>query len=137
MWSRECLKAHREQSLRILIEFAQRQSTWHKKRLGHLNADRLREEDLRDVPVMTKQDLMANFDSIVTDPRLTLDMLENHLAGLNNDAYLLDRYHVVSSGGSSGRRGVFIYDWDAWALCYLSLRRYSLLKIAQAERAAI
>ena len=135
MWSRECLQAHREQSLRMLVEVAQRQSPWHKKRLGHLNADHLREEDLRDIPVMTKQDLMANFDSIVTDPCLTLDMLENHLAGLTKDAYLLDRLHVVSSGGSSGRRGVFVYDWDGWTLCYLSLRRYSFSKIAQTERA--
>lgn len=64
MWSRECLQAHREQSLRMLVEVAQRQSPWHKKRLGHLNADQLREEDLRDIPVMTKQDLMANFDDL-------------------------------------------------------------------------
>jgi phenylacetate-CoA ligase len=119
---------------RILVDVVQRQSTWHKKRLGHLNADRLLEEDLRHIPVMTKQDLMANFDSIVTDPRLTLDALEKHLTGLTDDAYLLERYHVVSSGGSSGQCGVFVYDWDAWTLCYLSLRRYSFLRNAQAER---
>ncbi|HEV3482004.1 MAG TPA: hypothetical protein VGR97_06700 [Candidatus Acidoferrales bacterium] len=133
-WSRERLQAHREQSLRTLVEVAQRQSRWHRGRLGHLNPRCLREEDLSDLPVMTKQDLMTNFDSILTDPRLKLDALESHLAGLTTDAYFLDRYHVVSSSGSSGRRGVFVYDWDAWTLCYLSLRRYGFLKIAQAER---
>ncbi|HKV04875.1 MAG TPA: hypothetical protein VJO53_07190 [Candidatus Acidoferrales bacterium] len=83
---------------------------------------------------MTKRDLMSNFDSIVTDPRLRLDELEKHLSDLTSDAYFLDRYHVVSSSGSSGRRGVFVYDWDAWTLCYLSLRRYSFLKIAEAQQ---
>jgi phenylacetate-CoA ligase len=61
----------------------------------------------------------------VTDPTLSLDLIESHLSKLTTDGYLLDRYHAVESGGSSGRRGVFVYDWDAWTLCYLSLRRYS------------
>lgn len=133
-WSRERLQAERERSLRILVEVAKRQSSWHRKRLAHLDARLLREQDLAEIPVMTKQDLMSNFDSIVTDPRLKLDVLERHLGGLTADAYLLDRYHAVSSGGSSGRRGVFVYDWQAWTLCYLSLRRYSFMKIAEAER---
>ena len=128
-WSRERLQAERQRSLRTLIEVAQQQSTWHRKRLAHLNARLLREQDLTDIPVMTKQDLMANFDLIVTDPRLRLDVLEDYLGGLTSDAYLFDRYHVVTSGGSSGRRGVFVYDWQAWTLCFLTLRRYSLLKI--------
>ena len=80
MWPRERLQAERERSLRALVEVAQRQSPWHRERLGHLNARRLREEDLGHIPVMTKQDLMANFDAIVTDRRLRLDLLESHLA---------------------------------------------------------
>lgn len=133
-WPRERLRAHREQSLRVLIGVAQRQSKWHSERLDHLDATRLREHDLPDIPVMTKQDLMSNFDSIVTDPHLKLAALEEHLTDLTADAYFLDRYHVVSSSGSSGRRGVFVYDWDAWTLCYLSLRRYSFVRFAEARR---
>jgi phenylacetate-CoA ligase len=135
-WPRERLFVQREQSLRVLIDVAQRQSSWHRDRLGHLNARTLREADLAGIPAMTKQELMTNFDSIVTDRRLNLDLLEKYLAELRSDEYLFDRYHVVTSGGSSGRRGVFVYDWDAWTLCYLSLRRYSSLKIAQAGRAS-
>ena len=40
------------------------------------------------------------------------------------DAYLLDEFHVVASGGSSGQRGVFVYGWDAWATCYSSIARF-------------
>jgi phenylacetate-coenzyme A ligase PaaK-like adenylate-forming protein len=73
---------------------------------------------------MTKDDLMANWDGIVTDPRLSLDRVEEHLLSLSGDAYLLDRYHAVASSGSSGRRGVFVYDWEAWLAFALCLRRY-------------
>ena len=73
---------------------------------------------------MTKSDLMDNFDDIVTDRRLTLDVCERHVDALHADAYLLDEFHVVASGGSSGRRGVFVYGWDAWALCYSSITRF-------------
>ena len=43
---------------------------------------------------------------------------------LRGDAYLLDEFHVVASGGSSGQRGVFVYGWDAWATCYSSIARF-------------
>ena len=39
-------------------------------------------------------------------------------------AYLLGEYQVVASGGSSGRRGVFVYGWDAWAICWASMMRF-------------
>jgi phenylacetate-coenzyme A ligase PaaK-like adenylate-forming protein len=63
---------------------------------------------------MTKEDLMSNWDGIVTDPRLSLEMVEQHLEGLTGDAYLLGHFHAVASSGSSGRRGVFVYDWEGW-----------------------
>jgi len=60
---------------------------------------------------MTKDDLMANWDRVVTDRRLTLDLVEGHLAALESDAYLFDQVHAVASGGSTGRRGIFVYGW--------------------------
>ena len=63
------------------------------------------EADLERLPVMTKADLMDNFDDIVTDARLSRDLCEDHLE--RADEYLLDEFHVVASGGSSGQRGVF------------------------------
>jgi hypothetical protein len=76
---------------------------------------------------MTKDDLMANWDAIVTDPRVTLEGTERHLAGLTSDAYLLDEYHAAASGGSSGRRGAFVYGFDAWAVAQAGFIRPMLL----------
>src|SRR6185503_3833091 len=82
--------------------------------------------DLRALPIMTKDDLMNHFAEIVTDPRLTRDIVEAHLAALTTDAYLFDTYHACASGGSSGRRGAFVYDFDAWAICFISYLRFQL-----------
>ncbi len=76
----------------------------------------LDEAGLRELPPMTKTDLMDNFDQIVTDERLSLDLVNAHLQTVSTPSYLLDRYTAITSGGSSGRRGVFVYDWEAWRL---------------------
>ena len=69
---------------------------------------------------------MDHFDEIVTDPRLTRSMVEAHLDNPPANTYLLDTYHVVASGGSSGQRGVFVYDWEGWADFYLGISRYNV-----------
>jgi len=125
-WSAERLAAHRRDALRLLVGTAQIRSPWHRRRLAGVDPDRIDEEGLAALPVMTKDDLMGNFDDIVTDPQVRLDVVETHLEGLAEDAYLFDRYHAVASGGSSGRRGVFVYDWDEWTLFYLGIARYEL-----------
>ncbi|HEV8623389.1 MAG TPA: phenylacetate--CoA ligase family protein [Acidimicrobiia bacterium] len=125
-WSAERLAAYRREALRLLVGTAQIRSPWHRRRLAGVDPDRLDEAGLAALPVMTKDDLMGNFDDIVTDPQVRLDVIETHLEGLAEDAYLLGRYHAVASGGSSGRRGVFVYDWDEWTLFYLGIARYEL-----------
>jgi phenylacetate-CoA ligase len=125
-WSAERLAIHRRDALRQLVRTAQDRSPWHRRRLAGVDPDTLGEEGLAALPVMTKDDLMGNFDEILTDPQLSLDIIEAHIEGLTEDAYLFDRYHAVASGGSSGRRGVFVYDWDGWTLVYLGLVRYEL-----------
>jgi hypothetical protein len=112
-WTPEQVRAERLRGLRELIAHARAHSPWHRKRLADVDPERCTEDDLRRLPVMTKHDLMSHFDAIVTDPRLTRAVVERHLDALTRDAYLLDEYHVCASGGSSGQRGVFLYERDA------------------------
>lgn len=125
-WPPERLGTERERRLRALLRIAKERSSWHRDRLRDVDADAVREEDLPHLPAMTKDDLMDDFDAIVTDPRLTLDVVNGHIDGLTTDAYLLDRYHAVASGGSSGRRGVFVYDWEAWAAVWAGFLRCTM-----------
>ncbi|HZQ76098.1 MAG TPA: hypothetical protein VFE55_02130 [Acidimicrobiia bacterium] len=123
-WPAERIAEHRQAELRRLVKVARDVSPWHRKRLSALDIDALDETTLAELPTMTKDDVMEHWDEIVTDDRLRLDDAEAHLDGLAADAYLLDRYHVVSTGGTTGRQGVFAYDWDNWTTCWWSAMRF-------------
>ena len=129
-WSAERLSAERTSRLRTLIGDAQTHAPWHRERLRDVNPSTISEEELAEtVPVMTKAEMMDNFEDVLTDRRLTREKVEHHLDSLQGDAYLLDEYHVVATGGSSGRRSVLVWDWDGWTECFLSLGRRSLARL--------
>ena len=126
-WSAERLRAERTARLRGLVGLAVERSSWHRGRLGHVDLKTLDEDALPGLPVMTKDDLMGNFDEIVTDPDVRLADANAHIARLDGDAYFRDELHAVASGGSSGVRGVFVWGWDAWATVQLTAIRRALL----------
>jgi phenylacetate-CoA ligase len=104
-WPAELLRQERQRRLRELLRVALASSPWHRHRLDGVDPEAFTEEDLPGLPAMTKDDLMANWDEVVTDRRLTLELVERHLAALTSDAYLFDEVHAIASGGSTGRRG--------------------------------
>ena len=126
-WPAYALAARRVRLLRELVRDAIELSPWHRERLAGVDFEQLDEIGLRDLPTMTKADLMVNFDRIVTDERLSLELVNNHLEKVTTGGYLLDDYTAVTSGGSTGERGVFVYDWDGWVAFWLSAFRYQLL----------
>jgi phenylacetate-CoA ligase len=125
-WSAERLAEHRLGELRRLVRVARDLSPWHRRRLAGVDPEEIDETTLGRLPVMTKDDLMEHFDEIVTDDRLRLPVVEEHLAGPAAGAYLYGRYHACASGGSSGRRGVFVYDNDAWTTAYWAAMRLAV-----------
>ncbi|HEV3497611.1 MAG TPA: AMP-binding protein [Actinomycetes bacterium] len=125
-WPADRLRQERRKRLRDLLRVARASSPWHRERLAGVDPDGFEEADLAGLPPMTKDDLMANWDQVVTDRRLNLDLVERHLAGLKADAYLFDEVHAVASGGSTGRRGIFVFGWREWATAYAGFLRPSL-----------
>ncbi len=105
-WSADRLAAHRQQKLRAIVAHAVVGSPWHRERLAGVDLLRLDEDTLRGLPTMTKGDLMGNFDWIASDPRLTLAWVNAHFETVEENGYLFDRYTAITSGGSSGERGV-------------------------------
>ena len=79
-WSAERLRTERTASLRELVGLAVERSSWHRDRLGDVDLTTLDEDVLRGLPVMTKDDLMGNFDEIVTDPNVRLADANAHIA---------------------------------------------------------
>ena len=74
-WSAADIAAERQRALRHLVAVAQERSPWHRRRLAGVDAARLTEADLAAIPPMTKDDLMASFDDIVTDSRWDMTYL--------------------------------------------------------------
>jgi phenylacetate-CoA ligase len=99
--------------------------------------------DLARLPPVDKSTLMGRFDDWVTDPRLRLAGLEAHLASLGGDDLLFDEYRVCATGGTSGRRGMFVFSraewmtglaggfrWTAWIGATPRLPRLRLAQVA-------
>jgi phenylacetate-CoA ligase len=125
-WPADRLAVHRVQRLREFVAEAVERCPWHRERLADVDPRRLDEVSLRELAPMTKADLMENFDRIVTDDRLSLDLVNDHLRTVSAGSYLLDGYTAITSGGSTGERGVFVYDWKGWATLWLSTFRQTL-----------
>jgi phenylacetate-coenzyme A ligase PaaK-like adenylate-forming protein len=110
--------------MRVLLAAARTRSPWHRERLRDVDAATFTEADLPSLPTMSKADLMDNFEAVVTDPRLTRGLVDAYVEHLPENLYLFERYLVVASGGSSGRRGVFVYDWEAFATFNCQITRW-------------
>src|SRR6185437_4003220 len=82
---------------------------------------------LHEFPVMTKALLMANFDRIVTDKRLTRTLAEQHLGSAQAGAALLGQHFVLATGGTTGERGIFVYDQAGWEIAVANLLRFQRL----------
>jgi phenylacetate-CoA ligase len=137
-WPAERLRQERQRRLRELLRVTLASSPWHRERLAGVDPETSTEDDLPRLPAMTKDDLMANWDEVVTDRRLTLELVERHLAGLTSDAYLFDEVHAIASGGSTGRRGGYVHGWRAWAEEYAGFMRPVLWdRAASPELAAL
>jgi hypothetical protein len=50
---------------------------------------------------------MEQFDRVVADPRLRLAALEAHATGGDPGALFAGEFHVFSTSGTTGRRGIF------------------------------
>ena len=108
-WPRERLERLQRERLSELASYAREHSPFWRERLpsGAFKID--------DMPALTKSELMERFDDAVTDRRLRLDDLLDHLNRIHDDALYLGRYRAMTTSGSSGRKAVFVYDRPEWA----------------------
>jgi hypothetical protein len=87
---------------------------------------------------MTKEQLMASFDEVVTDPRLRRGAVEAHLAaGRQEPRLLLGEYVCLASGGSSGRRGVFVQTVTEFTAFVAALVREPMARLPPAARPGV
>jgi phenylacetate-CoA ligase len=126
-WTRDEIEVHQQRLLRRLLRHAIEHSPFHAARLREVDPSSFPLGRLSELPVMTKGEMMDDFDRVVTDRRLTRTTVEAHTVQAGPDlTYLLDEYVVMASGGSSGTRGVFVYDDEGFISYVLTLVRETL-----------
>jgi phenylacetate-CoA ligase len=129
-WGAERIEAAQRDGLRRLLAHAVAHSPFHRQRLAGAEVAGIEPGDLASLPVMTKTDMMATIDDVFTDRRLTLAAIEQALAATGDQPVpVLGRYMALATGGSTGRRGVFVFDPAAKAAFILSIIRSLLARL--------
>jgi putative adenylate-forming enzyme len=113
-WTREQLAAHQREAREAIVRHAVERSPLYRELYAG-----------GDAPVVTKALLMERFDEWCTDRRLTFRAVDAHLGSLTRDAYLFGQYRAMATGGTTGRRGMFIYDRAEWAMLLGLMQRES------------
>lgn len=79
----------------------------------------------QDFPVLTKSDLMTNFDRIVTDRRITKSAVSDFLQRSKDPRELfLNDFYVIHTSGTSGEVGMFVFSKKDWACGMAQLGRF-------------
>src|SRR5262245_3385509 len=117
-WTRDHLKAHQEQRLAELRRFIMARSPFYQR--FHRG---LEHAPLEALPVLTKAAMMEHFDELVTDRSVRLADAEAFLGADRADGLFRGRYVTLSTSGSTGRRGVFVFDPDEWLTALAMITR--------------
>ena len=132
-WSAERVEAAQRDGLRKLLTHAIAHSPFHRQRLASTDVASIEPASLASLPVMTKADMMAAIGDVFTDPRLTPGAVEQALGDTGTEPVpVLGRYVALATGGSTGQRGVFVFDPAAKAKFTLSIIRPLLARLYEA-----
>lgn len=122
-WPRERLARFQQERLDELVAHAVQRSAFYRERIGRPTGP----VELSRLPTLDKATMMDRFDELVTDPRLRRDELLDHVETLTGDALHLGRYRAMTTSGSSGRKGLFVYDRLAWRALIAQFLRYNAM----------
>jgi phenylacetate-coenzyme A ligase PaaK-like adenylate-forming protein len=111
-WTPRQIARYREHRLRALLAYARERSPFYARRLRGIDPASATVADLAAVPIMTKQDAQDKWDAIVTTRDINRDVAERILAEQQWFSYTPSDQQVFSSGGSTGVRGVYVWDWQ-------------------------
>lgn len=117
-WTREEVLGYQAGRLRELRDFAAASSPFYRE----LHRG-LRDAPLAALPTVTKATLMERFDDLVTDPDVRLRDVERYLDAASATDVFRGRYRVAATGGTTGRRGVFLADPKEWISVLASYAR--------------
>ena len=124
-WDAGRLAAERERRLRELLVYAADRSPFWKERLAGHDLANFTEADLPSLPILTKAEMMEEFDRLVTVPGLTRARVQQHLDQLSGDGYLDDEYRAIITSGYVENPSLHVYGWDAFVTFVMQGSRWT------------
>lgn len=112
-WSRDRLSAYQRDRLRSLLRHAVQASPYYR---DVLPPDADGDVPLGDLPTLSKETYLENFNLIATDPRLQLADVDAHWSGPDGGRPFQGEYQILTTSGTSGVRGVFAYTAEEMAI---------------------
>ena len=108
--SRDKLLKTQEQRLKSLVKYAKENSPFY----ADLYKDIGEDHGLKDLPPVSKPEMMANFDEVLTDRSVSMKKIDEFTEDIENVGRLLDgKYLVFKTSGSTGNPAVVLYDKES------------------------
>ena len=111
-WTADQIARYRDARLRSLLAYARERSPFYRDRLRGVDVAAATVADLGGIPPLTKAEAQGEWDAIITAPDLDRAAAERVLSEQTWFSYTPHDRQVFSSGGSSGVRGVYVWDWQ-------------------------
>jgi len=106
-WSREKISATQKKRLDALVKYARERSPFYKELYADLGDD----YSLTDIPTVSKPELRARFDDVLTDRNITMERIDAFTQDLDNIGRMIDgKYLIFKTSGSTGNPAVVLYD---------------------------
>ena len=117
-WSVKQLQDYQVQEVARLRQWAYARSPFYRQ--FHAG---VMDRPLPELPVLTKAVLMEHFDQLVTSRDVGLEAVSRYLAALQGNELFGGRYYVSATAGTTGQRGIFLWNFAEWVQVVASYNR--------------
>jgi phenylacetate-coenzyme A ligase PaaK-like adenylate-forming protein len=124
-WDADRLAAERQQRLRELLTHAAERSPFWQARLAGRDLSAFTEADLPSLPILTRAELIDEFDRIVTVPGLTRTRVADYVEQRDAGQYLDGEYRAIKTSGATGTEALHVYGWDAFVTFVMQGSRWT------------
>ena len=127
--SEEDMKQLQKKKLKSILAYSFEYSKYYREsfqRAGITSIEQLLDVPLEQLPIITKQELLTNFDDLITVKDISQNQMREFDEKSSLEEKTLGGYHVVHSSGSTGKPGYFLYDEKAWEDMLIGIIRGAL-----------